>query len=144
MEPNEDDIPPDLPEGVELIDVEEALRLADFKMPPPRLVSDDDERRALVKSSMARIWNTNGGFVSVNEPIVNTITRGNSPQDLWMLLLVRMITRVIDLASPNEGTTEPGGSDRKEDESMDLVVHSRQEKIRQILFEYIMTDFPLR
>ncbi len=134
-----DDVPPDLPDGVELFDVEEALRLADFKMPPPRLASDD-ERGALVKSSMARIWGSYGELMSMNDPGLS-VARGSSPQDLWMILLVRMITRS---ASQDPAAEQDGNDSNDKDVSMDLVVPSRHEKIRQILFEYIMTDFPAR
>lgn len=124
--PVADDVPPDLPDGVELFDVEEALKLADFKMPAPRQVSDD-EKGAIVKSSMARIWSSHGGFVAMNDLSLST-ARGSSPEDLWMIILVRMITRSV----PSDPTSEQQG------EPIDL------EKIRETLFNYVMTDFPAR
>ncbi|KAH8111033.1 Symplekin tight junction protein C terminal-domain-containing protein [Phellopilus nigrolimitatus] len=133
-------LPPDLPEGVELIDVDEALRFADFKLPPPREVSES-ERRALVRSSMSRIWDTSSDLTPTGEAMSTShqLVQSAPSQDLWMLLLVRMITR---LTPP----TEDGDVQNEEDKtnSMEVDTISRQERIRQTLFDYIMTDFPAR
>ena len=120
------------------MDMEEAFQLADFQIPPPREVSEL-ERGGLVRSSMARIWDTGGEFTVVNEagPIGNQPGQGAHPQDLWMLLLVRMITRAVpEGRSDEEDQTEPSN------DTIDTL--SREDRIRQVLFDYIMSDFPSR
>ena len=68
--------------------------------------------------------------MSINDLALSS-AHGSSPQDLWMILLVRMITRTVSLGPEDEGHSD--GSD-----SVDL------EKIREILFNYTMADFPSR
>lgn len=116
--------------------MEEAFRFADFQMPPPREVSEL-ERGALVRSSMARIWDTGGELTVVSEPTLNSHQPGQGalPQDLWMLLLVRMVTRA---AAENKDIVE-------NEQTMDVIESlSREDRIRQVLFDYILTDFPSR
>ena len=70
-------------------------------------------------------------------------SRGALSQDLWMLLLVRMVTRV----DPEEEEEAKGEESNAEDEksgSMDVDKVPRRERIRQILFDYILVDFPSR
>lgn len=59
-----------------------------------------------------------------------------------MLLLVRMITR----ADPEEGVTMNGEDNPGEGKSdaMEIDTVSRAERIRQTLFDYILTDFRAR
>ncbi|THH09925.1 hypothetical protein EW145_g1681 [Phellinidium pouzarii] len=145
---NDEGLPPDLPEGVELIDVDEALRFADFKLPPAREVSEV-ERGLIVRSSMARIWDTCSEAGTTGEAALGMCQpgQGASSQDLWMLLLVRMITRLVppeeDGGDENENGVN-GDKDVDKKDSMEVDTVSRQELIRQILFNYIMTDFPAR
>lgn len=123
----------------DLMDMEEALRFADFQMPPPREVSDL-ERSAMVRSSMARIWDTGGELTFVNETMLTTHQPGQGalPQDLWMLLLVRMLTRAV----PDDGE---GEDELQKETQMDVVdTLSREDRVRQALFDYILTDFPSR
>lgn len=133
------DVPEDLPDGIELIDVEEALKFADFKMPNPQLASEVEER-ALLKQSMTRIWKSSGDLVSINDSALRTAAKGSSPADLWMLLLVRMITRAN---SPEEQTSD--GNDNET--SLELNVANspqRHNEIRETLFNYIVDNFPSR
>ncbi|KAJ7865668.1 hypothetical protein B0H13DRAFT_2670840, partial [Mycena leptocephala] len=60
---------------------------------------------------------------------------GHSPAEMWILLLVRMVTRVVD---PQPTTPE---------ESDSLIVndfYDRQYRLRQTLCDYIMSDSPAR
>jgi symplekin len=64
---------------------------------------------------------------------------GNSAAEMWMLLLVRMITRVAE--------PPPDLDDSMGDVSKDVVVldfYLRQDQLRQTLCDYIMSDFPSR
>lgn len=66
---------------------------------------------------------------------------GNSPSEMWMLLLVRMITRVAEPPSDVDGDTTMG------DTSSSLVENDfyvQQDQLRQTLCDYIMADFPSR
>ena len=89
---------------------------------------------------MSRIWNTNGLLGNSTVAFLNQqVGQGASSEDLWMLLLVRMITR----ASPGEGAA--GVDDEGEKlESMQVGAVSVKERIRQIVFDYVLTDFPGR
>lgn len=139
-----EDLPPGLPEGMDEIDIDEALRFADFKLPSPREFSEP-ERQDLLQQSMSRIWDTSRELVPASDVASRTHqpSQGASSRDLWMLLLVRMITR----ADPEEEHAEKGGDGETEDErpeSMEVDTTSRRERIRQTLFEYIVSNFPAR
>ncbi|KAJ3561803.1 hypothetical protein NP233_g9973 [Leucocoprinus birnbaumii] len=109
----------------------DGLQAIEFKLPPPKDLVED-ERISLVTSSVARIW------TGADElPVDSLQAGGTSPSEVWMLLLVRMITRV---AQP------PVEEDAAED-SKELVVQDfylRQDRLRQTLCDYIMADFPSR
>ena len=128
----------ELPDENELIDLDEPLQLANFRLPPPREFLTS-EKESIMKSSMSRIWNTNGLLGNSTAAFSDQqVGQGASSEDLWMLLLVRMITR----ASPGEGA---GGVDEGEKlESMQVGGVSVKERIRQIVFDYVLTDFPGR
>jgi symplekin len=122
------------------IDVDSVLannmQLLDFKLPPPKELSDE-ERVSLVRSSVARIWDGSEDLRSSGEalPPDSTQAGGHSPAEMWMLLLVRMVTRVVD---PPPTTPE---------ESDSLIVndfYDRQDRLRQTLCDYIMSDSPAR
>ena len=129
----------ELPDENELIDLDEPLQLANFRLPPPREFLTS-EKESIMKSSMSRIWNTNGLLGNSTVAFLNQqVGQGASSEDLWMLLLVRMITR----ASPGEGAA--GVDDEGEKlESTQVGAVSVKERIRQIVFDYVLTDFPGR
>ncbi|KAL5492454.1 hypothetical protein ACEPAI_3901 [Sanghuangporus weigelae] len=134
---------PDIAEGVEPIDIDEALRFAEFRLPPPREISEP-EQRALVRQSMSRIWETSREFMTSSEAAASSHqpSHGALTQDLWMLLLVRMITRVNP--EDEESKTEGDNAENERRESMEVDKAPRRERIRQVLFDYILTDFPSR
>ncbi|XP_006461965.1 hypothetical protein AGABI2DRAFT_206048, partial [Agaricus bisporus var. bisporus H97] len=106
------------------------LQAIEFKLPAPRDLPEDD-RMELVTNSAARIW------TGADElPADSLQAGGTSPNEVWMLLLVRMITRVAE--PPKEETAE---EDMKEHIQGFYV---RQDQLRQTLCDYIMANFPSR
>lgn len=86
----------------------------------------------LITSSVARIW------TGADElPVDSSQVSGASASEVWMLLLVRMITRVA----------QPPVEEDAEEDGKEQVVHdfyARQDQLRQKLCDYIMADFPSR
>ncbi|KAJ6591683.1 Symplekin tight junction protein C terminal-domain-containing protein [Mycena vulgaris] len=125
------------PESVDIDSVlAHNMQLLDFKLPPPKDLSEE-ERSSLVRSSVSRIWDGSEDLKSNGEALTPDSTQagGHSPTEMWMLLLVRMITRVVD---PPPIIM---------DESDDVVVNDffdKQDRLRQTLCDYIMSDFPAR
>lgn len=120
------------------------LSLVEFKLPPPRDLSEDD-RNALVSTSISRIWDGAEELRALGEGIApeSALAGGNSAAEMWMLLLVRMITRVaeppVDLGSSSKESAE-----ESKDGSAELDYYFRQDQLRQKLCDYIMADFPAR
>lgn len=123
-----------LVEGAESIDIDETFSLDDFRLPPPKDLNEE-ERLEVVQSSMVRIWVAKDELKSSE---VLQLDRGASPQDLSMLLLVRMVTRVLPV-DRNDENEEKGDSD-----SAEIAPISKEDRIRQVLFDYVLTDFPSR
>lgn len=118
------------------------LQLVDFKLPPPKELPEDD-RINLIASAITRIWDGAEELKTMGEaiPADSSQAGGNSAAEMWMLLLVRMITRVA------EPPPTPGGDDAMDGSGNEMVVHdfyARQDQLRQTLCDYIMTDFPSR
>ncbi|KAJ7355393.1 Symplekin tight junction protein C terminal-domain-containing protein [Mycena albidolilacea] len=113
------------------------MQLLDFKLPPPKELSDE-ERGSLVRNSVARIWDGFEDLKSNGEalPPDSTQAGGHSPSEMWMLLIVRLVTRVVD---------PPSDSPEEGDDSVVLNdFYDRQDRLRQTLCDYIMSDFPAR
>ncbi|KAG1746647.1 Symplekin tight junction protein C terminal-domain-containing protein [Suillus paluster] len=129
----EETIPADLPEAL-------TLDLLDSKILEPKELTDV-ERNALIRGSVARIWD--GTEELKADSIVPSQWPGASPTDMWMMLIVRMITRVAHLDGdqpPEDGGDEP----KVPQEKTALDFYSRQDNLRQTLCDYIMADFPSR
>ncbi|CAE6446197.1 unnamed protein product [Rhizoctonia solani] len=108
------------------------LDLAAFSLPTPKDLSDTT-RSGLVKSSVSRIWDAGeevlgrevragGGDTAVGLP----------PEEMWMLLVVRMISR-----GAGAGRVKDEGDDRS-------LVHNlafREDGMRQMLLDYVLADF---
>lgn len=122
-----------------------ALLALDFKIPPPRTLSEP-ERDAFVKSSVARIWDGKDDLsVGGLEVALGQGAGGVGPgvNDMWMLLIVRMVTRVVD---PNDEKSDDDDDDenpKKEEEEDEQIVrlYERQDRLRRTLCDYIMKDF---
>ncbi|TCD69615.1 hypothetical protein EIP91_006840 [Steccherinum ochraceum] len=115
-------------------DTDITLDPREFKLPPPKFL-DDDERNSLVRSSLVRIWD--GAKDLTTQEVDLSETQGFSPTDMWMLLLVRLITRTADPPTPpaeSEATEEPNGTVVSE-------LYDRQDRLRQTLCDYVMADF---
>ncbi|KAH9479566.1 Symplekin [Psilocybe cubensis] len=118
------------------------FQLVDFKLPPPRELTNSD-RTKLVNASISRVWDGAEELNEIGDGLSPESIQagGNSPSEMWMLLLVRMITRVAEPPSDLDGDTAMG------DTSSSLVENDfyvRQDQLRQTLCDYIMTDFPAR
>lgn len=119
--------------------------LTEFKLPTPREL-EADERDEIVRKAIARIREGAKELAS-HEPVVEAgDALRSSPGEMWMLLLVRMVTRVSD---PSVST--PEGQEEQEDakdEEGALVrrseIYERQDRLRHALCDYIMADFPGR
>ncbi|KAJ7155526.1 Symplekin tight junction protein C terminal-domain-containing protein [Mycena crocata] len=126
-------------DGLEAVDVDSVLannmQLLDFKLPPPKALSDE-ERASLVRSSVSRIWDGSEDLKSNGEalPPDSTQAGGHSPTEMWMLLIVRMVTRVI----------EPPSTTLDEEDEVASDFYDKQDRLRQTLCDYIMSDFPAR
>ena len=111
-----------------------SLQLIEFKLPPPREL-EESERTSLIKTSLARVWTE---AQDSNDGASIPASSGSSAE-MWMLLIVRMITRVAPLPEASE---ESSRKDEGEDAEPDLF--ARQDGLRQTLCDYIMSDFPSR
>ena len=113
------------------------LDLADFKLPPPKEPSEDD-RLDVISTSLTRIWDGVDELRIGGLPLDPLQSTGISASELWMLLVVRMITRVAEPPPDFDGD----GVDSKD--FLQLGLYSRQDRLRQRLCDYIMADFPSR
>jgi len=111
------------------------LDLADFKLPPPKEPSEDD-RLNVISTSLTRMW-SGVDELRMTLPLDPLQSTGISASELWMLLVVRMITRV---AEPPPDFSGDGDSK----DLLQLDFYSRQDRLRQTLCDYIMADFPSR
>jgi symplekin len=107
-------------------DLSNNLSLIDFKAPSAKELSDE-ARLTLMKNTASRIWNE----AEDEEAAVDVTTEAS---DMWMLVLVRMITRVAEPPSMLEEETEENKVNRYE----------KQDRLRQTMCDYIMADFPRR
>ncbi|KAF9045824.1 hypothetical protein BDZ89DRAFT_1188893 [Hymenopellis radicata] len=118
------------------VSISNDLSLVDFKLPPPKDLSDSD-RAALLKLSTQRIWTgaeeIRASFIDAGVSPDSQISSARAATDMSMLLLVRMITRVV--RPPKELSGE---------EEEDVAYYQRQDTMRQSLCDYIMADFASR
>ena len=71
----------------------------EFKVPTPAIL-EEAERAATIKSAATRIWQSSGDLA---------VGPQSGGQDMWMLLLVRMVTRVVD-PEDGKGKAKAGGA----------------------------------
>ncbi|CCM02435.1 uncharacterized protein FIBRA_04534 [Fibroporia radiculosa] len=113
------------------------LHPADFKLPPPRDLTDD-ERNSIVRSSLGRIWEGAKDLAPsdmFSEASLEELR--TSGADMWMLLIVRLVTRVTDPVSSDDLI------EKKPEDLSDMVseIYSHQDRLRQTLCDYIIADF---
>ncbi|KAJ3710952.1 Symplekin tight junction protein C terminal-domain-containing protein [Lentinula raphanica] len=125
------------------------LTLAEFKLPPPKELASTDERIDLISKSITRI-HEEAAEMSPNMVMTSgsdTATIGG-PLDMWMLLVVRMFTRVADpplgLERGDDGEDAAMGGEDEEKNKDVTAFYERQDRLRRILCDYIMSDFPGR
>ncbi|KAJ3536396.1 hypothetical protein NM688_g6844 [Phlebia brevispora] len=123
----------------ELVDEETELEMQEFKLPPPRELPDD-VRDTLIRASLTRIWDGSKGLVSGSAAFNEAadISR-TTPGDMWMFLLVRLVTRTADPTFFDE--------DAKMDTEQTEVssdIYSYQDRLRQVLCDYIIQEFSSR
>ncbi|GLB41805.1 putative symplekin tight junction protein C terminal [Lyophyllum shimeji] len=126
----------DIPIEPSVADIDAAatnLQLIDFRLPPPRELTDEG-RTLQLESSIKRIWEGAKELNAEALPVESTQAGGHSAPEIWMLLLVRMITRVA----------EPPDVDAMEGAPPQHDFYVRQDQLRQKLCNYIMADFPAR
>lgn len=114
----------------ELPEVALSLDLTDFKLPSPKDLTEVD-RVTLMRGVVDRICD--GGEEFQEAP--HALPAGALSDDMWMLLIVRMVTRV---AEPAVDIPQNGEEEQLAD------FPSRQDKLREVLCNYIMVDFPSR
>lgn len=113
--------------------------MQEFKLPPPKELPDEI-KDALIRNSLIRIWDGSNGLLSGSTALSASAENSRTtPGDLWMFLIVRLVTRTADPAFFDEDTRMQTEED---DESPDI--YSYQDRLRQILCDYIIADFPSR
>ncbi|KAF8587835.1 hypothetical protein K439DRAFT_1652134 [Ramaria rubella] len=109
------------------------LALINFQLPPPRKLSDT-EREAALQSSIARIRNSAQELNPPPEVPNQSAHIGLPASDMWMLLLVRMITR-LPASEAVEGDVKEENTEQ---------VKARDDETRRTLCNYVLEDFPSR
>jgi symplekin len=110
------------------------LQMIDFKLPPPREFPEED-RDLLIRESVTRIWACGSEFAE-----------DASSADLWMLLVVRLVTRLMQPPLDEAAIeTEKEKMDESEGKTLvDVNFYGRQDRMRQTLCTYVMEDFHSR
>ena len=117
-----------------------SLESGEFRLPPPKELAED-AREALIRGSLVRIWNGAKDLETHDLSLELADVPGMTPADMWMLLLVRLITRVVDPAP----ASLPTDTESKEETVIAVSeIYSHQDRLRQTLCDYIMADFPSR
>lgn len=114
------------------------ISLQDFKLPPPPSLAEA-ERLELINSTVFRISDSGQELRVASEDEARERAAGSTPAEMWVLLVLRMITRVAD---PSTEDAEP-----VQEEAMELSresLHERQDKLRQKLLDFVMKDFSNR
>ena len=110
------------------------FRAIDFKLLPPKDLSEEG-RITLIKTSARRIWEGTSELRGDLVPADSMQAGGSTATELWMLLIVRLVTRV---AKP------PLELEETEEDKQLTDYYARQDQLRQTLCDYIMSDFPSR
>jgi symplekin len=116
----------------------------EFKLLSPHEPTEE-ERAMLIEKSIARIR-----IDEENDKDLVAAIEGSVGPDVWMLLVVRMITRVAmpprHSPGPEGDADDEGVRHKKEEEEAGVVekFYERQDALRLKLCDYIMADFPRR
>lgn len=113
------------------------LQLIDLKLPPPKEFSEED-RALLIRESVGRIWNGADELQFADQGPVG------SGADMWMLLVVRLVTRVAEPPPTEEEQAELQKKEEEEGALVDANFYSHQDRLRQTLCDYVVQDFQAR
>jgi len=72
------------------------------------------------------------------------MSRVASTTEMWMLLIVRMVTRVATPPPGERNVGEDVTKDEIEGDALESNFYLRQDRLRQTLCDYIIFDFPAR
>ncbi|GJJ11108.1 hypothetical protein Clacol_005339 [Clathrus columnatus] len=120
---------------------EPPLTLVNFQLPPPRPLSGVD-RRAAIRSAITRIRTTGEEFGPPPELAGPKPYIGLPPQEMWILLLVRMVTRAKPVEEQEASDDDDSNNSKKEEEAGQEIKEDLE--IRETLCDYILDDFPSR
>jgi symplekin len=112
------------------------LKLINFKLPPPRALSET-ECQSTLKSAIARIRDTPQELNHPPDVLGQTAHVGLPASDMWMLLLVRMVTR-----APTSDETMKEGQVKEESDLK--LVKTLDDDRRRTLCNYVLEDFSSR
>ncbi|CAK5273974.1 unnamed protein product [Mycena citricolor] len=110
------------------------LNPSSFQLPPPKDPSST-ERTALIDTALTRICEAPLDMGEALPPDSQQ-AGGHSPSEMWMLLVIRLVTRPVNPPLEDEESADQAAS------VVSLTVS--QDRLRQKLCDYIMTDFPAR
>lgn len=110
------------------------LDVQDLKLPPPRELTDA-QADILIRNSLVRIWD---GANDLSPQDMSQDGGGALSADLWMLLIIRLVTRFSVPQLDGEDDAMENG------DSSAIELYGHQDRLRQTLCEYIIADFPGR
>lgn len=122
------------------MDHEMDFELQDFKLPPPKELPEE-AREALINNSLVRIWDGSKDLQMQDTSLDALESPGMASADMWMLLLVRLVTRVVDPAMMQPEAKDDAATD---DAVVASDLYAHQDRLRQTLCDYIMADFSSR
>lgn len=140
------------------LDVIADLPSAVFKLSPPKELSNED-RDLIVRNSIVRIWD---GARELMPPSASSeadaashldsasSNAARTGADMWMLLLVRLVTRVahpppiVPLEDGDEAQQKADETDADANANAVSEIDAHQDRLRQTLCDYIMADFGAR
>lgn len=141
-------------------DEELALQLvsANYELPAPKPL-DSQQINAFLRATMLRFvasmtnLQSSDASSTVDNRHLTALARGPPPSEMWIFLLIRMVTRAQrDSSSTRPGAPKPEKLD--EDSSMDVSMNlnvknqdevwARNDLLRGIVLGYIMADLPSR
>lgn len=126
------------------------MGLSTFKLPRPRPMSDK-QRGTLVDSCLLRVQSRGHEYAMTHKSrgIEYLGQRGKPTPDMWILLLVRMVTRgtwsSADIEDENEDdeAAEENGDEVAKPNGLSAKLDAEY-RMRKMLFNYIVTDFTSR
>jgi symplekin len=115
------------------------FQLTEFKLPLPKDFSEQ-ERLDYIQGAVKRIREGAAELIPVNSTLRQDVVEPavHTTSELWMLLLVRMIARVVHQTSFDAEMEVDDKEPAIENHYM------RQDEQRRILCDYIMADLPTR